>query len=112
MELLKEALPRLRSLAALSNTDHPGEKSELQATGTAATRLGISLSYVPFAQSPFGMTAEFDKALEAARKARPDAMIVFPEGATMATVSVSPTSLSRTDCLRCLAGPSTPKRAD
>ena len=84
VELLKEALPRLRSLAALSNTDHPGEKSELQATETAATSLGISLSYVPFSQSPFGMSPELDKALDAARKARPDAMIVFPEGATMA----------------------------
>jgi ABC-type uncharacterized transport system substrate-binding protein len=45
VELLKEALPRLRSLAALSNTAHPGEKSELQATETAATSLGISLCY-------------------------------------------------------------------
>jgi putative ABC transport system substrate-binding protein len=30
------------------------------------------------------MSPELDKALEATRKARPDAMIVFPEGATMA----------------------------
>ena len=84
VELLKEALPRLRSLAALSNTDHPGEKSELHATETAAQSLGIHVLYVPFRQSPFGTSPELDKGLEAVRRARPDAMIVFPEGATMA----------------------------
>src|SRR2546426_11542943 len=84
VEMLKEALPRLRSLAALSNTDHPGEKSELRATETAAQRLGINLVYVAFSQSPFGASPELDKALETVRRARPDAMIVFPEGATMA----------------------------
>ena|SRR5947209_7435887 len=84
VELLKEAFPRLRSLAALSNTDHPGEQSELHATDTAARSLGIHLVYVPFRQSPFGTSPELDKALEAVRGARPDAMIVFPEGATMA----------------------------
>jgi ABC-type uncharacterized transport system substrate-binding protein len=84
VELLKEALPRMRSLAALSNTDHPGEKSELHATETAARALGINLIYVAFAQSPFGASPELDKALEAVRRARPDAMIVFPDGATMA----------------------------
>jgi len=84
VELLKQALPHLRSLAALSNTDHPGEKSELRATETAAQRLGINLVYVAFSQSPFGASPELDKALETVRRARPDAMIVFPEGATMA----------------------------
>ncbi|PYM96057.1 MAG: ABC transporter substrate-binding protein [Candidatus Rokuibacteriota bacterium] len=84
VELLKEALPRLRSLAALSNTDHPGEKSELHATEAAAQRLGIKLIYVAFSQSPFGTSPELDKALETVGRARPDAMIVFPEGATMA----------------------------
>jgi putative ABC transport system substrate-binding protein len=84
VELLKQAVPNLRSLAVLSNTDHPGEKSELHATETAARRLGINLVYVPFAQSPFGASPELDKALETLRRAQPDAMIVFPEGATMA----------------------------
>jgi putative ABC transport system substrate-binding protein len=84
VELLKEALPRLRSLAALSNTDHPGEKAELRATDAAAQKLGINLIYVPFSQSPFGSGPELDGALEAVLRARPDAMVVFPEGATMA----------------------------
>jgi len=84
VELLTEALPRLRSLAALSNTDHPGEKAELRATEAAAQKLGIDLVYVPFSQSPFGASPELDRALETVRRARPDAMVVFPEGATMA----------------------------
>src|SRR2546423_8072938 len=82
--LLKQAVPHLRMLVALSNTDHPGEKSELQATEIAAQRLGINLVYVAFSQSPFGESPELDRALEAVRRAQPDAMVVFPDGATMA----------------------------
>ena len=84
VELLKEAFPRLRSLAALSNTDHPGEKAELRATESAAQKLGINLVYVPFSQSPFGSSPALDQAHDAVRRARADAMVVFPEGATMA----------------------------
>ena len=83
VELLKQAVPRLRTLAALSNTDHPGEKSELQATEVAAQALGINLIYVAFSQSPFGASPELGKALETVRRAQPDAMVVFPEGATL-----------------------------
>ena len=83
VEFLKQALPRLRTLAALSNTDHPGEKSELHATETAARALGINLIYVAFSQSPFGASPEIGKGLEMIRRAQPDAMVVFPEGATM-----------------------------
>ena len=84
MEFLKQALPRLRTLVALSNTDHPGEKSELHATEAAAQKLGVNLVYAAFSQSPFEASPEFDKALENVRRAQPDAMIVFPEGATLA----------------------------
>ncbi len=84
VEFLKQAFPHLRMLAALSNTDHPGEKSELHATETAAQILGIKLIYVAFSQSPFGASPELDRALETVRRAQPDAMVVFPEGATMA----------------------------
>jgi putative ABC transport system substrate-binding protein len=83
VELLKQALPRLRTVAVLSNTDHPGEASERNATEAAAQRLGIAIAYVPVVQSPFGVSAELDKALETVRRAQPDAMIVFPEGATV-----------------------------
>jgi ABC-type uncharacterized transport system substrate-binding protein len=88
VERLKQALPRLRMLAVLSNTDHPGEKSELHATEKAAQALGINLVYVPFSQSPFGASPELGKALETIRRAQPDAMIVFPDGATLANRGV------------------------
>ena len=59
VQLLKEAVPRMRSLAVLSNVDHPGELAERRAT-------------------------ELEQGFRAVRAARPDAMIVFPEGATVA----------------------------
>jgi putative ABC transport system substrate-binding protein len=84
VEFLKQALPGMSTLAALSNTDHPAEKSELHATEAAAKALGVNLLYVAFSQSPFGASPELGKALEMIRRAQPDAMVVFPEGATMA----------------------------
>ena len=56
----------------------------MHATETAAQALGINLIYVAFSQSPFGASPELGKALETIRRAQPDAMVVFPEGATMA----------------------------
>ena len=82
VDLLKQAVPRLKTLVALSNTDHPGEQSERRATEAAAQALGITLVYVAFSQSPFASSPELDRALEAARRAQPDAMVVFPEGST------------------------------
>lgn len=79
VQLLNEALPQLRSLAVLSNTDHPGERSEWRATEKAARALALDVRYVAFA----GLR-ELDGALDGVRNARVDAMIVFPEGVTMA----------------------------
>ena len=78
VELLKQALPRMHTLAALSNASHPGERSELRATEAASQSLGIALTYFPF-----GPVGTLDNALGAVRDARPDAMIVFPDGSTM-----------------------------
>jgi putative tryptophan/tyrosine transport system substrate-binding protein len=78
LELLKEIFPRLRKLAVLSNTDHPGERSEWRATQQAAQALGIDPVYVPFIGA-----RELDNALAAVASARADAMLVFPEGVTM-----------------------------
>lgn len=77
IELFKEALPHLNTLAVLSNTRHPGEKSEWRATEQAAQKLGIKPVYAPF-DGP----AEFDKALAAVGDARADGMVVFPDGVT------------------------------
>jgi ABC-type uncharacterized transport system substrate-binding protein len=78
VELLKEIFPQLDRLAVLSNTDHPGERSEWSATQQAAQKLGIDLIYVPFVGA-----RELDSALALVGNARADAMVVFPEGATI-----------------------------
>jgi putative tryptophan/tyrosine transport system substrate-binding protein len=79
VELLKDIFPKLRTLAVLSNTDHPGEPSGWQTTQQTTHALGMDPVYVSF----FG-AREFDKALEAASKVRADAMLVFPDAVTMA----------------------------
>jgi putative tryptophan/tyrosine transport system substrate-binding protein len=78
VELLKQAVPGLKRLAVLSNIDHPGERSERRATEEAARTLGIAVSYVPFTGG-----AELDDGLAVVRDAKADALVVFPEGATM-----------------------------
>jgi putative tryptophan/tyrosine transport system substrate-binding protein len=78
VELLKDVLPQMRTLAVLSNTDHPGERSEWRATQGAARKLDVELVYVPFVGA-----RELDDALMATGHANVDAMITFPEGATM-----------------------------
>jgi putative ABC transport system substrate-binding protein len=78
VQLLKEVLPDMRSLAVLSEKNHPGEQSEHKATIAAADALSVRLAYVPFASA-----AELDGALERVAAARADAMLVFPDGVTL-----------------------------
>src|SRR5262249_5586334 len=76
VELLKDVYPELRRLVVLSNTDHPGEQSEWQATQEASKGLDIEPIYVPF----FGVK-EMDDALTTAADVRADGIIVFPQPA-------------------------------
>jgi len=78
VELLKDILPKLRTLAVLSNTDHPGEQSEWRATQEASKGLGIVPIYVPFSG-----VHELDNALKVAGNAHADALLVFPDAVTM-----------------------------
>jgi putative tryptophan/tyrosine transport system substrate-binding protein len=78
VELLRELIPDLQTLAVLSNTNHPGEQAEHEATKVAASTLSIGLAYVPFASG-----LELDRALERVRVSGAGAMLVFPEGVTM-----------------------------
>ena len=78
VELLKEIVPGLRKLAVLSNSLHPGEQSEWRATQEAARKLGIALSYAPFAGAP-----ELDKGLGLVKDAQADGLLVFPDVLTM-----------------------------
>ena len=79
VELLKDIFPKLRRLAVLSNTDHPGEQSEWRATQEAAKGLSVVPLYVPFVGAP-----ELDNALASVGDARADAILVFPDPATLA----------------------------
>jgi putative ABC transport system substrate-binding protein len=78
VELLRELIPDLQALAVLSNTNHPGEQAEHEATKAAASTLSVSLTYVPFVSG-----LELDQALERVRASGVGAMLVFPEGVTM-----------------------------
>jgi putative tryptophan/tyrosine transport system substrate-binding protein len=78
VELLKDIFPKLRTLAVLSNTDHPGEQSEWRATQEAAKGMGIVPVYVPFSG-----IHELDNALRVAGNAHADALLVFPDALTM-----------------------------
>ncbi len=78
VDLLRQAVPKLRQLVVFSNLDHPGEPEERQVTLSAAAALGISVTPVTWTG-----TRELDGGLAAVRDARGDAMVVFPEGVTM-----------------------------
>jgi putative ABC transport system substrate-binding protein len=78
VDLLKEIFPKVRRLAVLSNTVHPGERSEWQVTQQAARTLGIEPIYVPFAGP-----REIDKAFASLDGIAAEALLVFPEGVTM-----------------------------
>jgi putative tryptophan/tyrosine transport system substrate-binding protein len=78
VQLVRELLPALKTLAILSQANHPGEPSEHDATAQAADALSIQLAYVPFRAGP-----ELDDALERVRAADAEAMLVFPDGVTM-----------------------------
>lgn len=78
VQLLRELLPDLKTLAALSNANHPGEQSELEATKAAAVALSVGLAYVPFGSGP-----ELERALERVRGSGAGAMLVFPDAVTM-----------------------------
>jgi putative ABC transport system substrate-binding protein len=77
VELVNEMVPHLQTLAILSNTTHPGEKLEYEASKRAAETLSLRLVYAPFASG-----SDIDSALETIRDSRPDAMLAFPGGAT------------------------------
>jgi putative ABC transport system substrate-binding protein len=78
VQILREMLPELRTLAVLSQSNHPGEASEHAATKAAAGALGLEIAYVPFPSF-----REFDNALERVAAARAGAMLVYPDGVPM-----------------------------
>jgi len=75
MELIREVLPRARSIALLTNPQHPGERKELDVAQAAARQLGFTVRYFPVSS---GATVE--AALADIARARDDAILAFADG--------------------------------
>lgn len=73
LEILKEALPRVRRLAVVANPQHAGDASERRVSQVAAASLGIGIEYHE-ARNP----EQLEQALLAIEKARADAVMLFP----------------------------------
>jgi putative ABC transport system substrate-binding protein len=78
MELLKEAVPHLKSVAILANPDHAGEQFERKAALASANALGLHNIYFQ-AQS----LAELDAALARIATANVEGLVVFPDALTI-----------------------------
>jgi putative ABC transport system substrate-binding protein len=78
LELLKEASPQVSRVAILSNPAHPGEQRELAETEKTARTVGVAVQYYQVRTSP-----DFQAAFDAIGKNKAEAILVFPEGATM-----------------------------
>lgn len=78
MDVLRQALPRLKKVAVVANIGHPGEQAEWRVSRQAADALGLGLEYLPI-RSP----AELETALLAAKRAQCEAVVVFPDSGMM-----------------------------
>jgi putative ABC transport system substrate-binding protein len=79
LEFLKEAVPQVSSVAVLANPAHPGEQRELGETEQAGRAVGVTLQY-----HQVRTTADFHAAFDAIVRDKANALLVFPEGVTMA----------------------------
>jgi putative ABC transport system substrate-binding protein len=74
IQQLKELLPGLKRVAVLANPQHAGEQRERNASLQAAKTLDLEVTYLPVTT-----VAEIEPALLAARKARCEAVDVYPD---------------------------------
>src|SRR5207302_10239816 len=84
IELLKEWLPQIRRAAVLARPQHPGEHLERKASEEAAAKLGLELSYFPYATRSFLPArdlGDLETAFRAIVQDRCDALVVFPDSA-------------------------------
>jgi putative tryptophan/tyrosine transport system substrate-binding protein len=79
LELLKEAAPRVSRVAVLANPAHPGEQRELSETAQTARALGATVQY-----HSVRTMADFPAAFDAIVRDSANALLVFPDGLTMA----------------------------
>ncbi len=83
VEVLKETLPAVRRIGVVCSPEHIGEPQELAASKAAADQFGIAVSYHPARNG-----SELEAALAAARSARAEALVVFPDPLTNSRRSV------------------------
>jgi putative ABC transport system substrate-binding protein len=79
LEFLKEAVPQVSRVAVLANPAHPGEQRELAATEQTAGAIGATLQY-----HQVRTTADVHAAFDAVVRDHAHALLVFPDGLTMA----------------------------
>lgn len=72
LELFKEALPKLRRVAILSNAGNPAQEIAFANVKTAAQSLGLQLQHLPMHRS-----TEFDGAFGAMRNKHADGLLVL-----------------------------------
>jgi putative ABC transport system substrate-binding protein len=78
LELLKEAAPQVSRVAILANPTHPGEQRELRETEQTARAVGSTVQYHQVRTTP-----DFHAAFAAIVRDSANALLVFPDGATM-----------------------------
>ena len=78
IDVLKELLPDVKRIAILANPEHPGDRSELGATESAARAHGIAVEYFAVRSS-----AELEDVLEFIPASRSEALVVFPDATTI-----------------------------
>jgi putative ABC transport system substrate-binding protein len=98
IQALREVLPQLKRVAVLANPQHAGEKQERNASEQAARGLGLEVSYLPATTA-----AEIEPAMEAARRARCEAVDVYPD-ALMASAAERIAILAMRDKLASVSG--------
>ena len=74
VELLKEALPQMKRLAAIANQGHPGWTVEHRATHAAARQLGLELTWLPVFSA-----SEVAPALESALRSGAEGIVAVPD---------------------------------
>ncbi len=75
LELLREIIPRLRSVAIIANPEHPGEQRERGYSEEAGSRLGFGIQYFPARTRD-----ELADVLTAMTSNPPQAISVFADG--------------------------------
>src|SRR5262249_8685453 len=72
---LKEAMPTMTRVAVLANSTHPGEVSEMKATGEAARALGLAIEHFEVQTDD-----SFAAAFAAIAESKCDGLLAFPDG--------------------------------